>query len=116
MDFIHIDNLSFFGRHGVSTRERTKSQEFIVSVRLSFNTKKPGISDRIKDTYDYRTARDIIQKVIERKSVQLIERLAVMIAAEILNDARVREVEVCIKKTMWKSGIPGVTITRKQHR
>ncbi len=115
MDYIHIDNLSFPGKHGVYANERRVEQEFVVSLRLGVDTKKAGESDDLSDTIDYQKVKDIVAEIIEGSSRYLIEKLAEEIAARILLDARVRLVKVTIKKTaVWDNGVPGVTILRSQ--
>jgi dihydroneopterin aldolase len=113
MDYIHIDNLSFSGKHGVYEKERRVEQEFAVSVRLGFDTAKAGTSDDLTDTLDYQKAKDVIRATIEGGSRYLIEKLAEEIAALLMQDKRVLSAEVTIKKVaVWDNGIPGVTIRR----
>ncbi len=116
MDYIHIDNLSFSGKHGVYANERRVEQEFIISLRLGFDTKGAGKSDDLSDTVDYQKVKDVVAEIIEGSSRYLIEKLAEEIATRILEDARVQSAEVTIKKTaVWDNGTPGVTILRSQH-
>ena len=113
MDYIHIDKLLFAGKHGVSLDERRLEQEFEVSIRLGFDTRKAGKSDRLSDTADYKQVKNIVADVIKGSSYYLVERLAEEIAERILKDRRIQLVEVSIKKTaVWDNGIPGVTILR----
>ncbi len=115
MDYVHIDSLSFSGKHGVYANERRVEQEFVVSLRLGVDAKEAGKSDDLSDTVDYQKVKDIVAEIIEGGSRFLIEKLAEEIAARILKDARVQSVEVTIKKTaVWDNGIPGVTISRSR--
>jgi len=113
MDYIHIDNLRFNGKHGVYDNERRGEQEFLVSLKIGFNTKKAGKSDNLNDTLDYQEAKNAVADVISGESHYLVERLAEDIAQAILEDTRIVSVEVTIKKTaVWDNGVPGVTIVR----
>ncbi len=115
MDHLHIDNLFFRAKHGVSAREQRVEQEFDVAVRLGVHIPKAGKSDKLKDTVDYQEVKDIIQKVIEGSSRYLVEKLADEIATRVLKDKRIKTIELSIRKPeVWKNGIPGVTILRKQ--
>ncbi len=117
MDEIHIDRVSFFGKHGVEEKERRIKQEFVISVRLGFKTRKAGASDRLADTIDYGETRELIRTVIEGKSCKLLETLAEKTCSAILKDGRVRTVEFSIRKTtMWKNGVPGITVRRERGR
>jgi dihydroneopterin aldolase len=114
MDTIHIRNLVFQGVHGITAVEENRSQRFRVDVELSANTRDASKSDSIDDAIDYRRVRDIVQKCIEGESKHLLETLAENMAKEILSDPRIADVAVTIQKLdIWKNGIPGVTICRK---
>lgn len=113
MDFIHIDKLIFKGKHGVYKRERNAEQDFEVSVKLQIDALKARKSDKLEDTVDYDEVKSIIQRVIEGNSRYLMEKLADEIAENTLKLAKVRQVEVTIRKMkVWKNGVPGVTIVR----
>ncbi len=115
MDYIHLTNLFFSGKHGYYETERKVEQEFSIEVKLGFDTAKAGKSDKLADTVNYSEIRNKIKEVIEGSSRYLIETLAEDIAAKILEDKRIHSAEITIKKTaVWDNGVPGVTITRCQ--
>ena len=115
MDYIHIDNLTFSGKHGHYERERRIEQEFLVSARLGLDTAPAGHSDMLADTVDYDEIKAQIERVLAGASRFLVERLAEDVAAALLANARVAEVTVTVTKTaVWDNGTPGVTITRKK--
>jgi 7,8-dihydroneopterin aldolase/epimerase/oxygenase len=116
MDYIHITNLSFRGKHGMTGAERKVEQEFSVEVKLGFDTAKAGVSDKLADTINYSDVRDKIQQVIEGSSHYLVESLAEEIAHKILEDRRIILAEITIKKmTVWDNGVPGITIVRNNN-
>jgi len=113
MDTIFIENLRFTGKHGVYKKERSKEQEFQISLSLEVDTKNSQISDKLSDTIDYQKIKDTVQGMLEKTSHYLIERLAREIADSILKDKRIKSAEVTIRKlTVWENGVPGVTIKR----
>lgn len=115
MDYIHIDNLVFKGKHGHYEHERKIEQEFVIAVRLGVDASPAAQSDKLGDTIDYDDVKKKIQTILEGTSRYLIEKLSEDIALSILQDSRVAEVQVTIKKTaVWDNGVPGVTVTRKK--
>ena len=113
MDYIHIDNLFFSGKHGVYSKERKVEQEFLISLKMGFDVSGAANTDKLKDTVDYQRVKEVVSKVIQGKSRYLIETLAQDISIQILEDTRIKSVEVSIRKTaVWDNGIPGVTIAR----
>jgi dihydroneopterin aldolase len=98
VDRILLDGMSFHGRHGVRTEERERPQEFKVDIEVDCDLSRPGISDRIEDTVDYRKIRAIAKEVIEGESHKLIETLATRIADRVLQLDNVGGVSVRIAK------------------
>ena len=115
MDYIHIDNLVFRGKHGWFAKERRIEQEFALSVKLGVDTSNAAQSDNLADTVNYSEVKDKIQAVIKGGSRFLIETLAEEIAHKVLEDKRIQTVEVTIQKPeVWQNGVPGVTIVRSR--
>ncbi len=113
MDYVHIDNLFFKGKHGAYAAERKVEQEFEISVKLGVDAPDAGKTDKLKDAVDYQEVKNAIQEVIKGSSRYLIETLAEDIASQILTYPRVKTAEVTIRKTaVWDNGVPGVTIMR----
>src|SRR3989344_1654775 len=113
MDYLHIDNLFFRAKHGVSAKERRVEQEFAVSVRLGVDASKAGKTDKLEDAVDYQEVKNIIASVIEGSSRYLVEKLAEEIAVQVLKDKRVKTIEITVRKPeVWDNGVPGVTIFR----
>lgn len=113
MDRIFIENLSFFGKHGVSEKERSVEQEFLIDVAAEFGTAAAAASDALTDTVNYSDFAAIAREAVEENSFFLIERLGERIARRILEDARIVKVEVTVRKpAVLANGVPGVTIIR----
>ena len=114
MDYLHIDSLLFKGKHGAYAQERSVEQEFEISVRLGVDVQKACASDKLEETVNYKEVKDKIRAVIEGGSRYLIEKIAEEMAASILEDPRIKTVEITLKKNaVWDNGIPGITIIRK---
>ncbi len=115
MDKIFIQDLSVKGKHGVPDAEREKEQEFLLDISIDFDTRKAAASDKIKDTINYSPIRKAAKEVVERSSFYLLEKLADAVAQKILEDTRISNVSVTIRKTeMYEDCTPGVTIVRSR--
>lgn len=113
MDYIFIEGLKVNGKHGVMAHERVVEQEFQIDVKMEVDTTAAAQSDNLPDALDYSPVKEKIIEVIQTNSFYLIEKLAETIVVEILNDTRIGEVELTIRKTaVWDNGVPGITITR----
>ena len=113
MDSVFLNGLSINGKHGVMPRERKIEQEFIIDIAAKVDTSAAAASDALADTVDYVRFRDIAEDVIKNESHYLIERVADRIATRILEDARIQEITIKIRKpAVLPNGIPGITITR----
>jgi len=114
MDYITIDSLVASGAHGYYEQERTKEQDFDVSLRVGTHVRRAGQSDMLAETIDYDVLKRIVRDTFARESRFLIESLAETIAERILRETNALEVTVSIRKPgVWESGVPGVSITRR---
>ena len=114
MNKLTIDNLVFRGRHGETSRELVEDQSFELSLEISLDTAAAAVSDKLADTYDYKQAIAIAEGLIAHTHSVLIEQLAERIAQHILNDRRIDEVKVTLRKVTNPGGIPGITIKRRR--
>jgi dihydroneopterin aldolase len=90
--------MTFSGRHGVRPAERARAQDFKVDVEVETDLVRPGKTDRVEDSVDYRLLRTIAKEVIEGESVSLIETLADRIADRVLELPKVDAVSVRVAK------------------
>ncbi len=115
MDYLTVSALKVSASHGHYEHERKTEQEFKVSLRVGYESRPAGASDKLEDTIDYDDLRRIVRDTFSGTQRYLVEKLADDIAAEILKDERAKEVTVSIQKTaVWLDGVPGVEITRKR--
>lgn len=116
MDRVFLNGFSVQGKHGVMDRERKVEQEFVLDIEALVNTQDAARSDKLADTVDYVRFRDIAAEVIGGESHYLIERVADLIAARIMEDIRIQSVSVTVRKpAVLPNGIPGITIVRERH-
>lgn len=83
-DVIFLEEMTFFGYHGVLEFEGEFGQPFIVSARLETSTRAAGVSDDLTYSTHYGEVFETIKDVVENERFQLIEALAEQIAAQVL--------------------------------
>ncbi|ADB69538.1 dihydroneopterin aldolase [Listeria monocytogenes] len=106
MDKIYLNELVFYGYHGVLKEETKLGQTFRVSLILGLSTKKAGISDSVEDTVSYADVYETVKEIVEGKPFKLIEALAEKIASEVLTGYPLLE-EVTVKLIKPNPPIPG---------
>lgn len=97
-DRIHLRGVEAVGHHGVLPFEKRDGQPFVVDVALTLDLSRAGASDALDDTVSYA---DVAADVVERitgPSFDLIERLAEVIADDVLARPLVDAVEVTVHK------------------
>ena len=97
-DRITLRGMRFLGRHGVELEERLEPQPFEVDVVVRADLSKPAASDDLVDTIDYSGMFSTVQGIVEGQSFRLIEALAGAIAEALLDDGRITDVEVAVRK------------------
>jgi dihydroneopterin aldolase len=108
---VYIKDLVVAGKHGIHDHEKESPQRFKVAVELSLAATKATISDNLADTPDWSHLKADIISIVENKSYNLMERLAMEIAAKMLDDKRVAKTVVTIDKIdAFESGVPGVRL------
>ena len=98
LDRIYIRDLTVRCIVGINEEERVNKQDVIINITLSADLRKPGVTDRLEDTIDYKALKKRILKLVEGSSYFLIERLAQAIAGACLEEAPVQRVRVTIDK------------------
>ncbi|WP_329608181.1 dihydroneopterin aldolase [Microbacterium sp. KUDC0406] len=98
MDQIVLTGLTVFGRHGVFDHERRDGQEFTIDLTLHLPLKDAAASDDVADTVHYGELAERVAAIVAGEPVNLIETLAERIADAVLEDDRVRLVQVTVHK------------------
>lgn len=120
MDQIQIKDLEVYGHHGVMKEENILGQKFLVSVILFTDTRKAGETDCLEHSVDYGSVAGFINEYMQNHTFQLIERVAEMLARELLlHFSLVRKIQIEIKKPWAPILLPmdtvSVKIKRKWH-
>jgi dihydroneopterin aldolase len=97
-DRIEVRGLRVDGVHGVLEEERVHAQPFEVDLDLYLDTDPAASADELAATADYAAAVDAAVSVLLGPPRLLLESLAAAVAARVLEDRRVEEVTVAIRK------------------
>jgi len=117
-DKISIVGISGFGYHGVLESERKNGQEFFVDVVLYCDLSEAGKNDDLSKTFNYADVAALVHKRIIGEPVNLLERLAELIAEEILKIFAIDEIEVTVHKPQAPIPLPftDVSVSIKRNR
>jgi len=103
MDKIILNNLRFYGFHGLLPEENRLGQPFHVDVELHVSLQKAGKTDDMKESVHYGEVYELVQKIVEGKAKKLIEAVAEDIATTLLTTFN--KIEAC-KITVIKTKPP----------
>jgi len=109
-DRIHIRGMQVSCIIGINSWERENRQRVIIDLAMSCDLRKPGRSDRIEDTVDYRALKDRIIREIAASEYFLIERMAEHAADVCLENPVVKEVCVTVDKPGALTGARSVAV------
>ncbi|WP_075620317.1 dihydroneopterin aldolase [Paenisporosarcina indica] len=85
MDYIHVNEMEFWGYHGVFAEETKLGQRFRVTLSLAVDLQEAGQTDDLEKTVNYGEAFVVCQKVVEGEPAKLVETVAERIATGILS-------------------------------
>lgn len=104
-DVVELRGVRASGRHGVLAHEKAEPQSFVVDVDLETDLSWAGASDALVDTTSYAdVAADIVAR-ITGPGVDLIERLAHLIAGDCLRHELVEAATVTVHKPQAPVGV-----------
>lgn len=107
MDKIFLNNLSFYGYHGVLTEENKLGQKFFIDLELYLDLQSAGKNDDLDESVNYAVVYELVKEICEQERYQLIEALAERIADQILAEfSKIKAVLVKVKKP--EAPIPGI--------
>lgn len=107
MDKIVLTGVKGYGFHGVLPQERVDGQLFVVDVELGVvSVAKAAKTDDLADTVDYGAVAEAIVEIVEGEPVNLIERLAGLVAKRCLEFDHVRLARVTVHKPSAPIGVP----------
>ncbi len=84
-DKILLNNLQFYGFHGLLPEENKLGQRFHIDIELFVDLKKAGQTDNMYDSIHYGHAFELVKRVVEGEAKNLIETVAETIAGELFH-------------------------------
>lgn len=97
-DRIELRGLRILAFCGVLGEEHSRAQPFEVDVDLICDLSAAGESDELGDTVDYGSVCDRLVALATERHHELMEHLAHRLAMSLLEDGRVDEVDLVIRK------------------
>ena len=97
-DTIFLEDLRFYGHHGVTRDQQSVGAWFSVDADLAVDVDAAAISDDVRSTVDYGLVAARIVEVCTKERVNLLERLAGLVAQMLLGEFPCEEVRVRIRK------------------
>lgn len=115
-DRLLLEDVRFFGYHGVSKAEQTVGVWFSVDAELAVDLAPAAVSDDLAAAVDYGEVARRIVEIGTAGRVNLIERLAGQIAQALLREFPARQVRVRVRKLtpplQGLVGTPSVELVR----
>jgi 7,8-dihydroneopterin aldolase/epimerase/oxygenase len=119
VDKIHVNQMEFYGYHGVFPEETRLGQRFAMDLTVELDLSTAGKSDELEHSINYADLYQVCKEIVEGKPYKLVEAIAEKIACTILD--RFSLVEAChVKVIKPDPPIPGhyksvaVEITRSR--
>jgi 7,8-dihydroneopterin aldolase/epimerase/oxygenase len=106
MDKVSLCNMKFFGYHGCEDFEKLNGQTFEVDADIFADLRVAGQTDCLNDAINYVDIYGKIKQVMETERFDLLERVVQRLADRVLEDTRVVEVVLRIRKP--KVPLPGM--------
>jgi 7,8-dihydroneopterin aldolase/epimerase/oxygenase len=99
LDKISVNEMAFFGYHGVFPEETRLGQRFNVDLEVFCDLQEAGLSDDLNYSINYAELYFLCREVVEGSPYKLIESVAEKIASTTLEKfPRVSEVKVKVHK------------------
>ncbi|WP_062107737.1 dihydroneopterin aldolase [Bacillus niameyensis] len=120
MDKIYLNEMEFYGYHGVLPEETRLGQRFRVTMVIETDFREAGLEDNLEKTISYVDIYEMCKQVVENETYKLIEAVAERISTVVLENFKKIE-RVTVKVIKPDPPIRGhyhsvaVEITREQH-
>jgi len=115
-DRIHLRGVEAFGYHGVLPDEKRDGQPFVVDIVMELDLARAGGSDALDDTVSYAEIAGEVVARITGPSFDLIERLAELVADDVLRHRLVDAATVTVHKPQAPVGHPFTDVGVEVHR
>ena len=97
-DKLILQNMIFYGYHGVFAAEKELGQRLEVDVELYLDLRQAGINDDLEATINYVEVYTLIKELVEEREYNLMEGLAEEIADSLLAGYPLQEIVVRVRK------------------
>ncbi|MBQ6814706.1 MAG: 2-amino-4-hydroxy-6-hydroxymethyldihydropteridine diphosphokinase [Lachnospiraceae bacterium] len=112
MDFIKIEELEIYAKHGVLSAENQLGQKFLVTALMYMDTTKAGLNDSLDYSIDYASVCNFITEYMQAHTFKLIEAAAENLANDLLlSYPIIQKVDLEIKKPWAPIGLPLKTVS-----
>lgn len=112
MDYIKIEDLEIYAKHGVLSAENQLGQKFLVTATLYTDTTKAGITDCLEYSINYADVCNFITEYMTAHTFKLIEAVAENLANDILlSYPLAHKIDLEIKKPWAPIGLPLKTVS-----
>ena len=112
-DRLLLEDVRFYGRHGLTRAEQAVGAWFSVDVELALDLAPAAVSDDLAAAVDYGAVARRIVEIGTRQRVNLIERLAGLLKEFPAPEVRVR-VRKLTPPLAGLVGTPAVELTRRR--
>jgi len=85
MDKIYVNQMEFWGYHGLFPEENKLGQRFYVDAELELDLKPAAESDDMTKSVDYGAIYETCKKIVEGEAHKLVETVAEKLSAELFN-------------------------------
>lgn len=110
-DFVSIEGLEVLAVIGIFEWEQEITQPLIIDLKMAWDNRTAAKSGAIEDALDYDAVRKAATSWISAKPWGLIEEVAEMLAARIMEEFRVTELEVRVAKPTAVAAAKTVAVT-----
>ncbi|SFK39970.1 dihydroneopterin aldolase [Halobacillus dabanensis] len=86
MDKIYLNQMEFWGYHGLFPEENKLGQRFYVDLELELDLKPAAESDDMTKSIDYGAIYEVTKKIVEGKANKLVETVAENIASKLFEE------------------------------
>ena len=112
---INISKIKCSGKHGIYNHEKQNNQEFLVDIHINISDFS---EDDINKTLNYEEIVNLVIKIVNTESYDLIETLAKHISKQIVfqyskTEATIQEIKVTVHKpdTILKDRTEGISVS-----
>ena len=112
---IHLSKIECFGKHGIYDNEKDNDQKFLIDIYIEI---QDFSEDNIVNTVNYEEVVDLVIKIVEHESFDLIESLSKNIVKQIItryqkSNVIINEIRATVHKpnTILKSKTEDISVS-----